>query len=324
MTIVSKGYGGSGQYVDTVDAAVWSPHSGAAPHVISGLGVSVTSQVNRTVQLATGSAQGHGIYDQVTAAETLTLDSAAVTTNPRWDAIVLHRDWEDTTGPSKGRTTARVVKGTVNSATPVYPATLANNPGVAVDFVRALVPVLNTGAGTPVDVSVFTPGSPLYWPRTSGDGLDPAQFGYGQAVWKYQPWGGDLLIRRGGVGSEAFDSLLGPPFQPFQLTSGISAVNGSNMPGATRLGNRVILAGIAIRNGGARFAAGGGTDGNYSIGNIPASLLSGLTNFRTVCTSSEAANVTLTINPTAGPNVQATIYGSSCARINLEGLSFRV
>ncbi|WP_152185357.1 hypothetical protein [Segeticoccus rhizosphaerae] len=275
MTIVSDGYGvdadGSAGSIDEIDWAVMARHLSAAPHVISGLAATVLSTVNRTVQIGTGEAQGWGVHDKVTAAEVLTFDSASVSTNPRWDAAVLHRDWQ-ASDPTK-QTILKVVKGTTNSATPVYPAGLAAVPGAAADHVLWLVPVTNTGVGTPVpaDGLAYAAGSPLYVPTTPAGGLDGSRFDYGQLLLQYQAYGVQGILRRGTDAAPVMDELLAPPWSIVGGSSfGSGIVSTGRALRVQRLGDKVFLSGgVKYSQVGAQFQVDGGVDNNYELFRLP-------------------------------------------------------
>ena len=322
MTIVSKGYGGSAQYVDSKDAAVWSPHSGSAPHLISGLGATVTSTVNRTVQIDVGKAQGWGILDEVTLAEVLTLDTASVTT-PRWDAIVLHRDWQHV-GPPKGRSTLAVVKGTTNSATPVYPSTLELDPGTVADQVLWLVPVTNTGAGTPVPAFAYAAGSPLYVPSTGGYPLDPTRFDYGQLIVQFQPAGiqNDMLLRRGGLGSETFDSMTAPQWVYPALAGGLAAYTNDQKLRMAVVGKELVVAGEIVRGTpGAAFTIGGGVGGDWDICTVPTALRPKATRFH--ASTAREANLEYRFDAVDG-KLKVRVYTNSTLFLFLDGVRFPI
>ena len=309
MTISSNGY--SGGSVDTVAWATLSPHSGAAPHLLWGLAASVTSAVNRTVQVAIGEAQGWGILDNVTLAEVLTFDSASSTT-PRWDAIVLHRDWQ------AGATSLDIVKGTTNSATQVYPSALQLDPGVVADQVLHLVPVTNTGVGTPVPIARYAAGSTLYIPSGTVT-LDAAQFDYGQTLVQFQAAGiqNRVLLRRGSFGSEVFDDLNSPDWQTVQPFSGVSVATGGQECRMRVAGGHLEIAGELTRTGG--FTVGGGVDGDWDIAPVAAGMRPDQTRF--VGSSCRAANLEVRFDkPTS--RIKVRVYNATAPYLFLDGIRF--
>ena len=147
MTIRSVGYDGS---IGEVDWSRWlAPYLGSAPGVAGPGDFRVTRTTGMSVQVAPGTAHGHGITDVSDAAETLQLET--VTSGVRWDAIVLRRSWAGTsTTPSGvatgGRTSVAYVKGGSAQALP----TLASS-GSLYEQPLALVKV-SAGSTTVQDV----------------------------------------------------------------------------------------------------------------------------------------------------------------------------
>lgn len=112
MAINSVGYDG------TINEAEWArlaPELGAGEAVVSGLNAVVLTAPDRAVRITAGAAYGHGVRDEVTANETVTLDAGS-----RWDTIALRRDWTTNT------TSIAVVRGTGARA---IAAGLNSNPG---------------------------------------------------------------------------------------------------------------------------------------------------------------------------------------------------
>lgn len=313
MTITSLGYGGSGQSINTVQWAKVAPHMGSAPHIVKGMTVTVTSAVDRTVTVGVGSGAGWGVYDSVTAAETLTLASQTGTT-PRWDAIVLHRDWQ--TPP--GATTLRVVPGTVQDAQ-VMPVGLDATPGVVADQVIAFVPVTSTGAAAPAMSGFYAAGSPVYMPFPVDP--DPAWVQNGQLVVTYgNP--DRLLLRRGTDSSPVFDDVLNPPWTPLGLSSEMRARGSGQIPSARVCNGKLELSGAVLRaNVADSFQARGGVDGQYELGVFPSRMLP--STVRNYGTSSGDANVTLVAGQ-YGNWVQAYVRVAATPVIYLDGFSVRL
>lgn len=87
MAITSKGYEGTINYTDWARIA---QYLGAQYSVAGGLAASPGSG-DRTVTVGIGRAYGHGIFDDLTEAETV--GAAPVSSGSRWDTIALRRDW---------------------------------------------------------------------------------------------------------------------------------------------------------------------------------------------------------------------------------------
>lgn len=79
-----------------------------------------------TVNVAGGTAWGHGIWDEVTGTTAVTATAPAANVT-RWDLVVLRRDWQPTGG---GPSALRIVQGT---ATQAIPSTRENRPGIVAD-----------------------------------------------------------------------------------------------------------------------------------------------------------------------------------------------
>lgn len=323
MTIASTGYSGNGNLILDTELAQMAEAFSAPPVVESGCAVTVTSAVDRTVHVAGGVLQGWAIRDTVPDGEPdLTLDSQTGTT-PRWDAIVAHRNWQATPA---GETTLAVVKGALTSAAPIYPATLAATPGTTADQVLALVPVTQTGAGTPLNVTYASGGAPLYWNRDDATAMDPAQLPYGATVVQFHPAGvqNDLLIRRGAPGSEVFDSLNNPGWVDINLTGGNSAPSGSRKPQCRAIGGDLELSGTVVRADKTWFTQGGGNDGDWDIGDVPADMAPETAR---VAASASRVSVTITVGNSArndGRRIYATVSLGDAPQINLDGIRVRI
>lgn len=131
MAITSIGYEGS---VSEVQWASLAPYLGKDPCVANSTAwaPSLVSGVDRTVRLASGTGYGWGVLDTSSANVDVQLDTVASGT--RWDAIVMHRDWQ----PTPGLSSFVKVNGT---STKAIPAGLAATPGTTADQVVALAQV---------------------------------------------------------------------------------------------------------------------------------------------------------------------------------------
>jgi hypothetical protein len=328
MTITSKGYGGSGQSIDTTAWADMAPHLGAAPHIVSGMSCTVTSAVNRTVQISTGTASGWGIFDDVTASETLTLDSETATSKPRWDAIVLRRDWEaiNATTGGKGVTSLVVVKGATTSTSPMIPGGLNADPGVLADQLLFLLPVLNTGVGSQVRSGLFSGGSSLYVPSPEAfDAMAAGDFSYGQLVTVYRNGQDDLLLRRGSDASPQWDNLLDPPWVDLNLLDGIAAYSEDRKPQCRLRGGMLELSGVAVQaQKGTNFQVDGGVNQDYDIGHIPnPDWIPKTTRSAWVSQYGQGTNIEVYAG-FSGDLVQAHVYGAPTGRITLDNISLRI
>lgn len=321
MTITSNGYGGAGQSIDTVAASKIAGHVGAAPHVVWGLGASVVSAVNRTVKVDVGAAFGWFVYDEVTVAETLTLQSATSTTNPRWDAIVLHRDWTDTSSGSKGKTSLQVLKGSGNTAAPSFTGTLASQPGVVTDQVLYLVPVLNTGVGTPQLVAPFSGGAGLYFSAAGMPGVDPASIPYGALVTNYGT-PSQLMIRRGPNAAPVLDDLLNPPWTVMSTASTVSALSSTQQPSVRLRAGVVEFSGAVTPSAtGGSFAVGGGAGNNYELCHLPSWAVPG--SIRRWGAGQGDTGFLFSAGQ-QGDWLQVHIYRAATTIVYLNGLSFRL
>jgi hypothetical protein len=138
VTIVSKGY--TGTIAPNVDWAnvqaslgntYWVGGSNPAGPVTG------SSDGTRHVTVGTGTMGGQGIWDNITAAETITLSSVATNT---YFMIVAHRDYSAST-----TTIAAVSAGTT---LPTVLPTRTNNPGVVDEQPLALVMLTSSGTVT--------------------------------------------------------------------------------------------------------------------------------------------------------------------------------
>lgn len=148
MAITSVGYDGT---IDEVQWAEMIKKVGASDYGVVGGGdwrVTGTAGVDRTVTIAAGKAWGHGVFDTLTSATTIQLDTVA--SGYRWDLVAIRRDWTGTGGAS----TIVKVNGTTTKG---IPAARLTGPGVTDDQPLALVQI-TAGQSAPtaiLDLRVF-------------------------------------------------------------------------------------------------------------------------------------------------------------------------
>lgn len=131
MAITSIGYDGS------VNEAQWArmiPLVGSSNYGVAGpndFKVTPHATMDRGVNIATGSAWGHGVLD--TSDATISLQGATVGSGTRWDLVVVRRNWSGT----GGSTTVVLVQGTASKALPsrnTTPGTIDDQPIALVQF----------------------------------------------------------------------------------------------------------------------------------------------------------------------------------------------
>jgi hypothetical protein len=131
MAITSIGYDGS---VNESEWAKMIPLVGSSQYGVFGAGdfkVTPHATMDRGVNIATGSAWGHGVYD--TSDATISLQGASVASGSRWDLVVVRRNWSGT----GGATTVAIVQGTATRALPARnttPGTIDDQPLALVQF----------------------------------------------------------------------------------------------------------------------------------------------------------------------------------------------
>lgn len=277
MAITSYGYGGSGT-TGQINAQQWAamaPYlSSGAPAVVAphddavGLGLTVTSAGARTVSIGAGKATGWGIFDIVDAAVTLQFDAGSGTT-PRWDAVVLHRDWGART------TTLEVVAGQT-STSPVQPSGAADNEGVVADHILYLVPI--TSAGILADQVVLQTaafGSMGYYRNPPGANahLVAGNFPYGSLVVQTTAAGQpNLFLRQGGAGpAGTFTNLLDPDWTDLSGVLYSSVAQTRPVQGRVNNGRLELLGSIRPATD-PSFVVGGGVDGNFDVCTLPTTL----------------------------------------------------
>ena len=242
MAITSVGYDGT---VDEQDWASLSPASASRPGVVWGAGPQIVGNVDRTVRIAPGKLYGWGVLDYNSA--NVDLQADPVTSGSRWDTVVLRRDWQPTPG---GGSTLMLLKGTSSAS---YSSQLQNNPGVLADQPLCIVRV-QAGLTTiqelidkrewQQDVSFrATSGLPVSALWAYGDKvLVSPQDGYGI----------DLAVRRGGDGTEYWDTMLTRPWYNLSLASGYRT-QGGQTPQYRVVGDMLQLRGRVERTSGATF-----------------------------------------------------------------------
>lgn len=316
MTITSVGYSGSANKIlDTQWAQIAERYS-AAPVVVSGCDVTVTSAVNRTVKVADGVLQGHGVQDTIAGEAALTLGSKTGTT-PRWDAIVAHRDWQ--ASPS-GITTLTVVPGAVSSTAPVYPAALAATPGTAADQVLALVPVTQTGAGTPVPVSFYTGGAPVYWNRDDDTGMNPGLLPYGTMVVQFRAGKqSDLFIRRGTDAAPVLECLNDPDWTDLTPDNGAANTSGIRAMRARICGGHLELSGSTQRANGNLWTP---SNGYYSVAPIPSALRP---TYSRACPGTCDTGAVVRVSFDRSDNyLKVRVFGTTTDVVHLDGVRFPI
>lgn len=100
VTFTSSGYDTTpGNGLDEVKWSRMLPRVGASTYGVRGTGdwkVTGVAGSPFTVAIAPGTGWGHGVLDETTVQETLTV--ASVTSGTRWDFIACRRDWKPTGG----------------------------------------------------------------------------------------------------------------------------------------------------------------------------------------------------------------------------------
>lgn len=231
MTIASSGYTGT---VTQEDWAVMAQLAGC-DNCVAGqndLVVAGTSGT-RVVTVSAGTAWGWGVVDILSGTNTVTL-AANGTGAPRWDAIVLRRNW------TTGATTLAAVTGGASEVVP----SLTVTPGVQADQVLALVQV---PAGA-TNLTGATVRRLVQWPTQGTTGAyAPHSPSYGQE-WTDLATG--LRYRWNG---SAWSNPLDPPWTAQTLTSGLAS-EGITVSARALLGY-VELKGRVLKQSGS-FAAG--------------------------------------------------------------------
>lgn len=140
MAFVSVGYDGS---VNEVQHASIAPTYGSPPFVLEGFTSRTVVGTDRGVGISVGVAAGFGVRD-VSDAEVVVQCPPLLSGSPRWDTIVLRRDWAPTADPVAvppvpgGQSSIAVVQGTTSKV--VAPG-LQSNQGVLADQALCLAKV---------------------------------------------------------------------------------------------------------------------------------------------------------------------------------------
>jgi hypothetical protein len=316
VSIGSAGYDGTVDEVSwaTLAAMVGSPYNLYDP---ADFAPSIGGAGARAVTIQPGKALGWGVLVTSTVAEVR--NATSLSSGVRWDTLVLNRKW----GTNASDLIIRA--GTSSQA---LAAGVLHTPGTEDDQPIALLRIDGGSAdiGAIIDLRTWS-GKVLQLPQDPQ--AAPAGFAYPHPAGQigYTPDGHRWRAQDNGSGTVIWVDQTKPIWKTVSLPSSVVADGAA--PAVAVIGGVAMMRGAWKKTDGTKFFPGGGTGGQYSLGNLPAGSRPGTTMLFPVNRANDATATGAYVQITAAglvtgfvsPNIDAASDGST-SRLRADGITF--